>query len=182
MAADDRVAFNTVVPRWLHERAKKTAKFHGLTLLRVVQEGLLARVVHYEEEQAKILASKKPKDDGLRKPRTITPLDQRVPGLQPLGGNPDDDVKPPPTLDSPSEFADFYADRGAYIAQAEGSYDRRARIAESLASMKKQFPLTHPKDSEILKGLEDAAKAAAPAPDIVEQILDPGTIKTVGDI
>lgn len=182
MEERDRVAFNTVVPKWLHERAKKVSKFHKVALNRLVQEGLLARVVQYEEMQEEMLAKAKPKDAAIRKPRTITPLDQRLPGLQPLGGNPDDDVQPESAPEVASEFSGFYAEKGAYIAQAEGSYDKRARIAESMAAMKKKWPLTHPPDSEILKGLEAAANAARPASDTVEQILDPGTIKTLGDI
>lgn len=148
------------LPIDLHSRAVKMSKKTGMTIAQLVREALDAKVLAYEERL--YLEKERARRDreetrSTRQFRQIgeSPLAPSLPVHAPA------EAKSPDNEDETTlpvrEDDDPYVTYAKYILQAEDQpSEKRLRLAEAVASIRRQSPLTCPPEHEILANLERA--------------------------
>jgi hypothetical protein len=201
----DEFAYITIrIPKTLRERCRVLYKKTGVKFVELVRNALSEHVAYLEAKQRideERLAEAKASTVNRKQVKTITPLGESP--LRPLS-------KIASVFSQKTEvdekLAPLLAKHARLIAEASNfAYERRMRLAEAVADIKKAAPLTHPPEGQLMLLLENMAGSAllqqpsvpepefAPppevAPDVVEEgdenvemIIDPSKLRSFGDV
>jgi hypothetical protein len=190
MNSDD-IQLSVFLTRNLRERARRVAKMFKTTTAALAREGLADKVEYLEtkllieEERARAEKEKQTEHNTGRAPRTFgTSLLKPVIGsLAPAALG----VEPTKTKNLIDLAYEQHARR--VLAALDDPTEKRLRIAEVMATIKREAPLTHPSDREILENLErvvielrsESTPQRREETEIV-QTIDPSRVKTLGDV
>lgn len=193
--SNEIVVTTVSLPKDLHARARAIAKRNRTTTVHLIRESLTEKIEYLEAkrrvEEERIIAER-------QRAAFSTHVRGRPPRL-PLAPEP-----PPPlkseivdenveNLEAEARTAHVYETQAKLILETlEGSpLERRLRVAEAVAAVKRERPLTHPPDDEILQTLErevlhlrrntEKTKLAT-ANNNSFQIIDPNRVHSRGDV
>ncbi len=152
MGTDNTATVVVSLPGDLRERARKIAKKHRTSTAQLVRDGLAAHVALIEardraEEQLR--RAEREGKRGLHRLRRLGESPLAPTALRPIDAPPEREVEDDPA-------APIYAQHAALVLAAlDGkSLEKRLRVQEAVAAVKRMNPLTHPSDREILARLE----------------------------
>lgn len=134
----------------LRDRTRQLAKELHVPCTVIIREGLIARVEELEAkiaaERARRAAERERKQSRRRETQPLAP----VPSLLDLGHGRVSDGETP----SRARLNRIVADHAQRIALAEGDEIRRL-VQAAIRKVKKECPLTHPSDDEMVRLLEE---------------------------
>lgn len=169
---------NVLVPMNLRERAKKVAKKLKTPMSQLARDALTEKIEYFESKFQADKARAAAEKEQLRGFRRMKPLSN------PIARNAIAEQK-----QIPPEY-DLHATRIHEAVQAGSPNETRLRVAEAVAAIKRQSPLTHPPETEIVATLErlvvakrDAlATTATPAKEPDGILIDTTKIRSHGDV
>lgn len=155
------------------------------TTAQLIRDVLFEKVEFYEEKFRLEDERKRGEREG-RAPRTLTTLQDRIAERKQQAEQKKEAERerretptstPPPAPPPQDRFEKLYEEQARIIltAPASSTLERRLKVAEALAAVKREAPLTAPKDVDILLGIErallrlQAAQATAVTPATPEE-------------
>lgn len=178
---DGRSRFEVVVSSAIKARAKRICKDLGISFAQLAKDALVERIVWLEDKQrraeAEARAAKEANEGEKPRFRSFKKLSM------PLGGSRLAEIaKPSPlgtqgvAVEEVKELPVEYVQHARRVSEADSPYERRLRMDEAVAAIKKRAPLSHPAESAIREELEKLTETLR---DAVASEMDPMVGKTI---
>jgi len=174
------VVINIALPADLRNRVRSIAKKKRTTTAQIVRDALAEKVEYLE-------AKERAEDDRRRKERTERAQGPRGIGRSALAPLPPrvEAREAAPTADIHPDEQALYETHAARVFEAfDQPLEKRMRVREAIAAVKRQSPLTHPGDDAILARLTAAVAELQSMQSYVQEqrAIDTSKIRTFGEV
>lgn len=156
MISDKGAVLSITLPVDLRKRAHVIAKSKRTSTAQLIRDALSEKLDAIEAKQREDDARARREKDERRSDRRLRSLEERVSSnsLAPAAPAPLDEARSISPGSSDDVLYDEHAKKIFETLAANNHLEKRVRISEAINAVKNKYPLTHPRDEEIMVRLE----------------------------